>query len=103
MSDETLNIIMPNELDFAELATVIGLIFAGLSGICVYMIRSRCTHIKCCCFEVRRDVPVRNERRRVAKLEVADDLGVCNEGSESASPYVFDTLRSLLKQRGMAC
>ena len=52
---------MSSDPDFIQrngawLLSVIGLLTTCLSGCLVYMLKSRCTKIKCCGFECERDV-----------------------------------------------
>ena len=65
------------EPDFIErngtwLLSMIGVIGACAAGLCVYMIKSRCTKIKCCGSECERDVlaldPAEIETRTVSVI-----------------------------------
>ena len=53
MSEDPLVFVVESN-NFEMYATVIGAVFAGLSALCVYLLKSRCTHIRVCCIECDR-------------------------------------------------
>jgi len=82
------------EPDFIErngtwVLSVLGIVSACVGGVMTYMIRSRCTKIKCCGFECDREVLSADD---LAKLENSDSIMSANNMTEvNARPVLQRT------------